>query len=48
MDEKVMENKGEMEIDFRRLLNVLLGKAWLIAIVAVVVAVAVFWARCFL
>ena len=42
MDEKVMDNKGEMEIDFRRLLNVLLGKAWLIGIVAIVAAVVLF------
>ena len=42
MDEKVMENRGEMELDFRRLVKVLLGKAWLIGIVAVAAAVAMF------
>ena len=42
MDEKVMENRGEMELDFRRLLDVLLGKAWLIGIVATVATVVMF------
>ena len=42
MDEKVIEKRGEMELDFKRLLDVLLNKAWLIGIVAVVAAVVVF------
>ena len=42
MDEKVIEKRGEMELDFKRLLDVLLSKAWLIGIVAVVAAVVVF------
>lgn len=47
MDEKVMENKGEMELDFRRLAKVLLGKAWLVGCVAVLTAVAVFFGTLF-
>ena len=42
MDEKVVENKGEGELDFRRLFDVLVKKAWLIGIVAVIAAVVVF------
>ena len=42
MDEKVLETKGEMELDFRRLFQVLVKKAWVIGIVSVVTAVVVF------
>ncbi len=42
MDEKVKENNGGVELDVRRLFGILLNKAWLIGIVAVVAAVVVF------
>lgn len=39
MEEKMINNNEELEIDLQRLLNALLGKAWLIGLVAVVCAV---------
>jgi len=43
MDEKMMQkNNEEMEIDIQRLMGVLISKAWLIGLVAVVCAVVVF------
>ena len=40
MDEKNLEQNREIEIDLQRLFGALLNKAWLIALVAIVCAVA--------
>ena len=48
MEEKMKQNNEELEIDLQRLIAVLLGKAWLIGLVAVVCAVAVFLGTFFL
>lgn len=42
MEEKTMEKNHEIEIDMKRMFGLLLNKAWLIALVAVVCAVVVF------
>lgn len=42
MEEKVRQNNDEMEIDLQRLVGVLFSRAWLIGLVAVVCALAVF------
>lgn len=42
MDEKIITNSQELDIDLQRLVNALLNKAWLIAVVAVVCAVLTF------
>lgn len=42
MDEKTKESKGGVELDFRRVMNLLVNKVWLIGIVAIVAAVAMF------
>ena len=48
MEEKVIHNNEEMEIDLQRVFSVLVGKAWLIGLVAVICAVAVFLGTYFL
>ena len=48
MEEKNIRNNEEMEIDLQRVFGVLLSKAWLIGLVAVVCAVAVFLGTFFL
>ena len=48
MEEKMKQNNEELEIDLQRLMAVLLDKAWLIGLVAVVCAVAVFLGTFFL
>ena len=42
MDEKTLERNDEIEIDLQRLFGALISRAWIIGIVAVVCAVAVF------
>lgn len=42
MDEKTIHNNDEVEIDLKRLLDALLDKAWLIAIVSLLMAVITF------
>ena len=42
MDEKTIHNDDEIEIDLQRLIGVLLNKAWLIGLVAIVCAVVTF------
>ena len=42
MEEKVMEKNHEIEIDLKRIFGLLLNKAWLIAVVAVLCAVLAF------
>ena len=48
MNEKTKKKNQEIEIDLQQLFHVLLGKAWLISIVAVLCAVAVFLGTLFL
>ena len=48
MDEKTIVNNDEIEIDLKRLLDALLDKAWLIAIVALLCAVVAFAGTFFL
>ena len=48
MEEKNIRNNEEMEIDLQRVFRVLLSKAWLIGLVAVICAVAVFLGTFFL
>ena len=48
MDDKVKKKNQEIEIDLQQLLHVLLSRAWLISIVAVLCAVAVFLGTLFL
>ena len=48
MEEKNIRNNEEMEIDLQRVFSVLLSKAWLIGLVAVICAVAVFLGTFFL
>lgn len=43
MDEKMIKNNEEMEIDLQRLLSSVLNKAWLIALVSAICAVAMFF-----
>ena len=47
MDEKNFEKNDEIEIDLSRLFGALMSKAWLIALVAIVCAVAVFFGTLF-
>ena len=42
MEEKIKTNSQELDIDLQRLINALLNKAWLIAVVAVICAVLTF------
>ena len=42
MDEKTIHNNDEVEIDLKRLLDALLDKAWLIAIISLLMAVITF------
>lgn len=42
MDERMIEKNDEIEIDLQRLFNALMNKAWVIAVVAVLCAVATF------
>ena len=39
MEEKMLKNSEEIDIDVQRLLNALMNKTWMIAIVAVICAV---------
>lgn len=47
MDDKMIKNNEEMEIDLQRLVGSVLNKAWLIALVSAVCAVAVFFGTWF-